>query len=325
MLLSGLAALVLAAAVAPEQTIELQWTAPAECPDRDDVLVRLDRLVAATTTIHVRARADVTANEDGSWSLVLAIEASDGMHAHTWRAALCESLADATALAIAVAADPIELTRTLVPAPPAVAAPAVMREPPVDSSSEPVAPPPDRPQRSRRVDGYVRAQGMVGVLLLPTIDAGGAIAVGLQHRRLRVELVGGVIAPRHAAFDQSRAGVRLMAGTITLHGCWMTPTRIAVGLCGVGEVAVVRGEGTDVQRRATRHDPWIGVGVGPLVQIPVARRWQLHLGGDALIAVRRPKFAIRDAPEDFVKPGPAGVRGFVGVAFGSWNRRARTP
>ncbi|HWB75034.1 MAG TPA: hypothetical protein VG755_08755 [Nannocystaceae bacterium] len=315
--MSGLVALVLAVAVAPDEAIELRWSAPIECPDHASVVARVHRLLAAPVGVRVHAQAEVTANANEGWSLALAIETEHGAHTHVWHAERCEALADATALAIAVAADPVELTRKLVPEPPAVAKPLPAAAP----KPRPVKLVAATPQAPPRVAIYARAQAMVGVLVLPRIDVGGAITVGLARRRMRIELTGGVLAPRVADLRESSARVRMLAGTIDARGCWMAGERVALGFCGVVELAIVRAEADRVMKPTPKHAAWVGLGVGPLVQIPFARAWQLHLGADALLAVRRPKFAVKERENDVVRPGAVGVRGFVGVAVGTWRRR----
>lgn len=315
MLLPVLASLVLAAALDP---IELQWHAPPECADAEQVRARIDRMLVADVEGSVRVRGDVTAMSQGGYALVLSIAARDGVHAHSWRAERCDALADATALAVAVALDPVEIARTLV-------RPVVVPEPaePVDIAREP-APEPSPQRRAKprvRVDGYARVQGTVGVLLLPRIDAGGAIAAGLQRGPLRVELDGGFLAPRDASLRMANATVRMLAGTITARGCWMTGRRVSAGVCGLFELAIVRARGRNVQPSTLVHDAWLGLGLGPLVQIPLAPSWQLHLGADALLAVRRPRFAVAPFEDDVAITGIGGVRAFVGIAAGSWGRR----
>ena len=311
-MLAGSASFVLAAAIAPD-AIALEWRAPAECPTQDDVRARVDRLLASQHA-DVHARADVTPMTDGGWTLVLAIEAPEGLHTHTWRAERCDALADATALAIAVAADPVQLVRRIaIPDAPIASTPRPRVEPPRAVRTEQRA-------ASPRVDAYARAQVVAGVLVLPDVDVGAAIAVGLQREGMRVELVGGVLGPRAQKLRESPASVRMLAGTIDARGCWMAGRRVALGMCGLVEVAIVRGVAFDVPRQIPRHDTWVGLGFGPLLQIPIARRWQIHLGADALVAARRPRFAIVGLPNDVAKTGAAGVRGFVGVAIGSWRR-----
>jgi hypothetical protein len=113
----------------------------------------------------------------------------------------------------------------------------------------------------------------------------------------------------------------MLAGTITSRGCWMTGRRVSAGVCGIFELAIVRADGHRIEPHHREHDEWLGVGLGPLVQIPLARAWQLHLGADALLAVRRPRFAVRSFPDELAVTGAGGVRAFVGVALGSWGRR----
>lgn len=315
-----LAAAAAIAVLVGAEPIELQWSAPPGCPDADDVRARVEALLATDRHERVRARAEVIARAAGGWSLELAIEAEHGAHTHTWHAERCDVLADATALTIAVAAAPTEIAERLVPEPRAIAT----TPSPGRAVSAPRAPPRDDIQRTTRVQLYARVQACVGSLVLPQLDVGGAIGLGLAHRRLRVELVGGAFGPRVAELRDTGARVRMLAGTIDARGCWMAGDRVALGLCGMFEVAIVRGSGERTATPSVEHDAWLALGVGPLVQIPLAPRWQLHLGADAMFAVRRPRFAVREAPDDVAHTGATGVRGFVGIAIGT-RRRTRPP
>src|SRR5262245_28541758 len=129
-----------------QDAVELEWSAPAECPDREAVLRSIAaRLPGPQPSAAVKASARVS-KKDGGYELTLRTERGE----RQLRAASCPELASSTALILAFIVDP------------AAAEPAA---PAADSSSP--EPEPDLADDPLDLTGYVRAEWLVDVGMLP--------------------------------------------------------------------------------------------------------------------------------------------------------------
>lgn len=122
--LSGLISLLVGAilALAPAETeaatpalVDLDWQGPAECPDTAQVQTTIARLVGGSTSrdlprTQVRARVRP---QEGGFVVDLWARTGRAEDHRTIGAARCSALADATALIVAVALRPMEVTRSL--------------------------------------------------------------------------------------------------------------------------------------------------------------------------------------------------------------------
>src|SRR5258708_2813475 len=104
-----LAAIVgLPAARAEPPSFSLTWDAPPDCPDAATVRHAVERLLAgeSDTSVHVDARATVARGDRGSLRVKLVTVREGRIGERTFEATSCRSLADATALIVALTIDP---------------------------------------------------------------------------------------------------------------------------------------------------------------------------------------------------------------------------
>lgn len=128
--------------------IVLTWSAPEGCPDQAAVVARIERLLGGPPRASDRrldARAEVEAIPRG-FRLEIDLATGDFESKRVLQGALCESVADAAALVIALAFDPDAVAaqearqaESAAPADTASPPPA----PPADSTAPPAAPPAD--------------------------------------------------------------------------------------------------------------------------------------------------------------------------------------
>ena len=178
---------------AQPQRIELQWSAPPECPGTDAVTAAAERLLLDHDA-ELHARGLIEAQPGGGYALTLVIEHPEGARVHHQQERECTTLAELAALLVAVAADPITVVEAHPVARGAEAAPIVPE--PVDTSALDTAvpelgaptPAPTRARVRRRPTGWIRVAGIVGVAELPTVDAGLGITGAIELARWRVEL-----------------------------------------------------------------------------------------------------------------------------------------
>lgn len=229
----------------------MRWTAPDECP-ADAFTGALDRLlIGSSLDAPLRVRATVERTAEG-WSIDTAFDAGPGRTGQrTFQALTCRTVAQAAALAIAIAVDPSVLDRWVpagpaetiegeagpqqtsptpvaVPVAPAAASPADPRRPGPEGPTlapraiEPSAPlgpieaatptAGDEPRDpSSRWRGLLGVAGAVDGGALPGPGLGLAATLGVLHRRVRGEVVG----TRRFATQQAATADPQVGGSFT--------------------------------------------------------------------------------------------------------------
>lgn len=273
------------------------------------------------------ARGTIQAGPGGTFELVLVAEPGAPEIRH--RASTCAPLATLAALLVAVAADPVTTVRhhraassprrLEIPAPPDTRSAPARRS---SSTTRPITPP--REVARERLAGWVRAAAIAGVATLPRIDAGVALSTALGRRSWRIELhVAHLFAQRERLPGLSTARARLAAYLASGRGCFeVARARLGAGVCGGLEVGAITASAERVATAGSDTAAWVAAVAAPTIRIVVARRLELHLGVDGVFALRRPGFALRDAPRAMLTPGAAGARAWVGLAV-PWGPGAR--
>ena len=317
--------------VAPDPSVH--WSAPPGCPNRAQVLGQVgalirdpsgeDRLEQAT----VHGVIDV---DDVGFVLRMDIETSTGTTRKSVQADDCTVLARVAALMIAVAVDPVQTSRNVSPPEaPSTSDGIAGREsgpiPEFELAAEPepdprplhTGPPeqaaatvdPDREHAPVELGGFVRASGSLGRGLLPRIDGGLGLGVGLLAPHLRVEVIGSHVfaqeahypppspgGARIAAWGGSlRAGPRAEVGPLELHAL------------GTVDLTLLTARGLDVRNPRRAADLHVAVSLVP------GLRWAPHprvaLGADLEVQapLRRPAFTVGARSELYRSPA-YGVR-----------------
>jgi len=159
----------LALSLAPQ--LELEWRAPAECPQADDVRARVDRSWATDAGGAIEAKGEIVATEDRArpWRLRVRLIAASGSAERELDGRSCDALADAAALMIAMAAsgvdDPSEPVIPVIPEPAPAPAPEVAEDPRIDPT--PPTPPTviDTPARA----WWIAAAALVAAALVAAL------------------------------------------------------------------------------------------------------------------------------------------------------------
>jgi hypothetical protein len=324
----------IATAVGAPATIDLEWDAPSECPDRAAVHAEIDQLAIGDSR-QVTVIAVVTRRHDDLFHLDLEIDTSDGRQHFEWDARACGSLARGAALAIVAAAD---ATAIAVPAPPAADAPThddVADPTPAAVPTVVEAAPLDRvptrgaadasPSRGRDdVHGWLRLHAAAGVAQLPGFDGRFGVGGGVGWKWLRAEAIASLTLPRQIRAADVDVGARMLAFDVAARVGGSTSGRVAVGGMVGAEIGTVRATGLDVDSPDTAGDVWIAATLGPTLTVAVARRLAFFAGLDGVVALRRPRFAIRERAESsdgeiVFRPRAGGARVWIGfgVRFGS--------
>lgn len=323
----GLIALVLALSPAASR-FELTWTAPEQCPDRNQieaaVALQLDRPPGAPTDPSVRAAIAIT-ERAGGWhaQVELIVDGSGGtreLHGES-----CETLASAVAFVVASTIDPnVTLRATdfatlpnaydlwLARQYPRLRDPVPLR---ADASMIPARTQTTVP-RSRAPKWRVGtgAAAVLAVGPLPGVAGGILGTLALLHRRVRVEL-GATFLPAKTTHFRARpdAGGELRMLAADLRACPRWQWR-AIGLdaCLGVQAGVLRGRGTGIDEPGVTRQPWLAATIGPRLSYAPIRRLAIGLGADLLVPIVRPAFGVENVGRLW-RPLPAGFIGMLGV------------
>ncbi len=121
--------------------LELRWPTVAGCPTQADVEAVVARLVAGGTPRPVSAVATLHRDVAPRWTLRLTLRDADGEQTRVLTSPRCQALADAAAVILAVAAEPLAVATHVA---------VVAAEPPAITT--PVVPAPPAPELAARLD-----------------------------------------------------------------------------------------------------------------------------------------------------------------------------
>lgn len=250
--------------------IELDWSAPEPCPDRSWVLRSVQARLADDTAAHAPPRAAVHARGrivQRAAGYVLDLHTDQGERQLS--AASCEELANSAALILAFAAE-----AERVPLPAAV--------PAQD----------DNPGPDLDLGGYVRADWLVDVGMLPKAATGPGIALGLRLSATpgyptSIELSAGFLLKNTVSYLRSgsnrgnRELAHLHAFAAQLALCQQILDVAQLGVCMLGEHMRLTADPSEVIGRAsTQSAPVWTLLVAARLSVPIGTRfaWLVELG-----------------------------------------------
>jgi hypothetical protein len=353
LVLLTVAAMALPTALAQTPSFTLSWQAPAECPDEGHVRRAVEQLLGEgpPPPAHVSARAIVEHTASGHWNVRLTTVRDGATGERVVESDSCQSLADATALIVALTIDPERVAArapgvssapaasTVAPAaPPASAAApaAASASPSVSAPTAPTASPSAAPAREAPPTPPAAATGptlfalfaQVGgdVGTLPraafAVSAGGALTLGA----FRVEGYGTYLPPQATyptALPSLGTNIHLLAGG--LRGCFL-PLRgsVEAGGCAGLELGDLRGQGfgalpnrQQVFHPANGGGPWVAPTLSGRASWRIARSFALVLDVGLVVPLERDAFQFQfdnpnAAPVGLHQAGPVEGRAAIG-------------
>jgi hypothetical protein len=330
LLLARLAGLV---ALGPAQGETLVWEAPpSACPGAPEVLERLERLLGGDTT---RVRAEARVQQRASrWRVELALQWQGHHDVRTLEADRCNTLADATVLLVASAADPLAvLERTAarppvedelgVPEPPSareVAPPPVPPRAALGDAASPTSPQRPRAPRPRDRGPFLATLGLLDLGTLPRIGAGLAASVGWRWPRARLFVEGTYLPAQRvtsAAPHARQAHVQL--GMARVGACGRLYVQaVELPLCGGAEVGATYATGFGERADLEERDPFLALFTHGGVTIPLMP--SLAAVGRVEVAVPLAYSEYLFGDEQLYRARPVVVRAGLGLEF-RWGRR----
>lgn len=324
--------------------MELSWTAPAPCPDRErirqSVATLIDGRVELAEGVPVAVRGEVTAEPSG-FRLELSLRTEAGLESRSLQAAQCGDLGTATALIVATTVYPqrvaasIERPSTMDPGaaptpaegapPPVDPAPIGPTDPPSDRRRDSPDPPPtDSALPTHATDQRAAPRLRIGLSVaagpafgpVPRVGAQlqGAVSLLLGRARIHASVLH-AFARSSAAPDEPGVSAAYTGGGLA--GCFAPNAGpVEVPLCGGVELGGLAGtgEGPSVQIDEARA-LWVGLHVGAGVAWAPVPAFALTAQLATVLGLRRPGFHVgtSQGPQELFRAPSVGARGLFGV------------
>ncbi|MBN1610843.1 MAG: hypothetical protein JW940_29700 [Polyangiaceae bacterium] len=328
----GLVAACLASEPAPAAAegaaLELVWTAPRDCPMREQVLAKSEQLLGGQAERAVSAEGTIRTHPDG-FELVLRAKVEGVELGRRLVAPRCDELADAAALILAMAARPEQQGSSETEAPAssspthASGARAARTTPSKRTVRSPVAPPaasaPAAPRLPPPTRPYAMFTGSVdrGTLPSSSLALGGGVGVWRGRWGAEGQMRHWLKRQRDNTNTPGK-GVVLWLNAGSFLGCVAGP--LGTAACGGLEVGSLSGRGYGVDEPQPRSVIWAaGLASARLRLVPARWLW-LAASVEAAVPIKRYEFRLERVGSVY---GPsdiclrAGVQ--AGVVFGSRN------
>jgi hypothetical protein len=281
-----------AAARAQPSSLTLTWTAPPGCPDADAILRRVRDLRASDhPTAPLPATATVT-RDARRWRV--RIETPGGVR--TLAAPRCASLAEATAVVLALALDdaaPVSAPASSLPRPalpPEVEQLTDAERPPVLRPAAPAPAPPPRPRWS------LGARALLDANALPDTGFGVLLSAAWRSRGLRMELSPTVAFASRGAPSPQGASLEALRLSLATRLC-ATARDGAVGLCALVDVGWLRARSQGFTVPGDGDAPWFQVGASAFARVGAG-----IFALDLAAPITRPRFVIQGSDAGWEVP-----------------------
>lgn len=315
--------------VPPEPT-GIEWVAPEDCPDARQFEAHIQALMVRSEVTQIDAKGRIQPTPDG-YSVHLEVQSES----RALEADDCAQLTVAAALVVAVAYDPVGVSKTVVENT-ATATEPTKRVPPPDRSQPPLVPHPasrpTRPTRSRQrpepvgvdgppehrerprpaqLQGLLRPKIRLGGGVLPGLNRGVGLTGGIRGKSWRAELQLGYWFAQTVSIEGGGAKLRLAdAG---FRGCWEPAfAAVSVPLCAGAEMGALIGQGSgDTFDVRTRVEAWVAAAGSVGVRWSLTPRVALSAQLEPLVNLRRPGFHL--GQDRLFRVDAVGGRGALGI------------
>jgi hypothetical protein len=303
--------------------LDLHWQVPPTCPGESQLrrLVEDALFEEADTTrktgLRVAARIATTVN---GYELVLELREGQVVENTEIEADSCEILAEFVALKVALALNPASGfgTAAITEDPPPAAAPAPLEPAPPEPAplSEPTPTPPS---------AFLQTLGGVGRGILPTVDVGPALAIGLQGAHWRTFVGAYVLFSPHARLPElDTAGVQFVHPGGELTACYqLRDARVAAPICAGIHAGAVRARGFGLDINSTVWRPHLGAAAEVSLVWPADARVRFAARLATQMTLLAPRFHVTGAGP-IHQSSPISSRLSVGIEVALGGRGDRT-
>lgn len=304
----------------------LSWDAPADCGSEEDLLETVRRLLGDPAELpehdwsfHLTVRTT-----SQGWHLTAEATSESEASTRELDSATCPALLDAGAIMIALWIDPEAVIGT-------ESHPAAVTQESVAVQASPVAavegeggsglsrPPhvePPPPAVPSTLD-YAVLVGVTGILDVEgRPGAGGRAGLAVRDATLSGELDVVWLPPMDVSLrDHPASGATVELLGAHLSGC-VAPFATGARLegCVDVELGALSGRGFGVDHARQRLAPWLALGAGVRLTLPLSARWLVQLGASALVPAHRPTFTV-DGAGAVYRPAWASARLEAGLGW----------
>ncbi len=309
---------------ASPRSLELDWSAPSDCPNEDALRAAIERLLGYSlepdAASHVYAHAFVFRPETGPLELHLAITEPGGRpNERRIASQSCAELADAAALIIALAIDPEAGTADA----PEALAPAPSTPPPIPSieAERSQVEPPLPPERSTPPLGWfaLGASLSADFATLPAPTPGLVLSAARRFDANRLELMVAYWFSQRATLPAtSTVGgeVELMAAAARYCRSFIAgPPDLAA--CAGLEAGLLQVEGFGIKNPVVGRGPWLAPRLDLRAAIPIVPPLDLTGELTLLAPLVRDRYTIAYMGEVYQAP-PLSGRAQLGLEFHFW-------
>lgn len=328
-----------AAAAAPAGP-GIEWIAEPSvaCQRRAQLQARVGALAgnaALTGDAAIDARVTV-ARVGARFHAVIEIHARGQTSQRSLESSECDAIVEASALILAVSADPVAVAATFPPpktAQPRLVprivpthaadhrAPPQAKPTPAAIATRPTNARPTKPHPLGEPWGAVMVRGHVGAGVVPGIGSGVGGAIALGRQRLTGRLGASYWAPNSATHPT-------LAGVAVLVDAWSVEPQVCGSLprapwslvgCAGPELGRLRGSGTGAALVSSRDETrlWAAASATLTGRIAVHRVLSLGLWLSGAVPIVRPRFVLSDATLLY-QPSVATIRGGLELAVRFW-------
>jgi hypothetical protein len=272
----------------PRRTWSLRWQAPRECPTQQDVRSTVEHWLAQSVEPRdpsgIRVEATVQ-HQNGGFALDLLLVTPSSSGHEQLRAAQCATLAGVVALKVALVADPGAWFDRLAS----------------ESSGDSA--------------WLLRLTGGFGPGVLPGIGPMFQLSGGRRFSRVALELGIGYALPNDARYAGLPDGAKIDVLYAGPRVCALPNMgTVEFPLCAGVEFGLMRGKGygPDLTSVFTTTQMFGAIVIAPAVRWPLTKRLAAWFGVEALIAVLKPSFRLRNLDRLFA-PEQIGAQVQIGA------------
>jgi hypothetical protein len=297
--------------------LELSWEAPAGCPNGDSVVAEVTRLTGKADSSGLSARANVSQTPDQRWRVLINLSGSAVGHREL-TADTCAQLAKASALIVALAANPEAAIDLAVEPVDLAEVPEIPSSAPTSGTSarkKPPVSPPTSTQGSPPVD--VSLLGQLGIEggSLPTTT--GLLRVGARVEMLPLSVVGALHVTQlsHTEFaNQTGTNLRAFGSQLLVCAASIEWIVMAAGCVG-GRLELLTSNGYGgIENYAEKA--WLPSGILAVqLGLDFHEHWSLGLSSELSLPTLRPRFVVENVDSVLFQPEAMGWLFAVGLDY----------
>lgn len=297
--------------------LELSWEAPAGCPSADSIAAEVTHLTGKADSSGLSARANVSRTPDQRFRVIIDLSGS-AVGRRELTADTCAQLAKASALIVALAANPEAAIDLAVEPVELAEEPQVRPAAPTTEKAAPQGPsrvPPRSTEAAPPVKVSLLSQLGIEGGTLPT--TAGLLRVGARVEMLPLSVVGTlhVTQSRYTEFDNG-VGTDLRAFGSQLLMCAASVQWIVTAAgCAGGRMELLTSHGYGGTTNSDANT-WIPSGVlAAELSLGFHERWSAGLSSELSLLTRRPRFVVDNVDSILFQPEAMGWLFAVGVEY----------